>query len=211
VFFLGSRTVDTSETSNSLSARRCSRRAFAAFTGALLFAGLLPAGCERNKSQPPVTRSTVASKLSIVVVDDPHIAAAIRQLKGEWETRQQGSFEVAEMTESDLFAAESLSADAVVYPSYCIGALAERALIAAVPEEVLSGEELDWRDIFEMIQLSETCWSRTTYAVPFGSPVLTVCYRADLFERFKRRPPETWAEYQELAEFFSRRENLGDA
>src|SRR6185295_16164557 len=80
-----------------------------------------------------------------------------------------------------------------------------------VPEEVLSGEELDWRDIFEMIQLSETCWSRTTYAVPFGSPVLTVCYRADLFERFKRRPPETWAEYQELAEFFSRRENLGDA
>ncbi len=36
-------------------------------------------------------------------------------------------------------------------------------------------------------------------AVPFGSPVFVVYYRADLLEKIHRQPPRTWAEYQELA------------
>ena len=182
----------------------------AALAGGLAVAALLPGGCERGQPKKP-PQETPAAALKLVIADDPGMAKAIRQLQGEWKAHKQGGFEVAETTEAELLASKSLSSDAVIYPSYCLGTLAERGLIAPLPRSVLAGAELDWRDVFETIQLSETAWGRTTYAVPFGSPLLTFCYRADLFERFKRRPPETWTEYQELAEFFGNREKLGDA
>ena len=37
-------------------------------------------------------------------------------------------------------------------------------------------------------------------AVPFGSPVFTLYYRADILEKLGARPPRTWIEYQKLAE-----------
>jgi len=183
----------------------------AAVAGGLAIVALLPGGCERSqaKKRPEETRAAVTLKIEIV--DDSGMAKAIRQLQGEWQARKQGDFEVTETTEAELLAQKPLTSDAVIYPSYCLGTLAERGLIAPLPQSVLAGEELDWRDVFETLQLSETAWGRTTYAVPFGSPLLTVCYRADLFARFNRRPPETWDEYQELAEFFGSRERLADA
>jgi multiple sugar transport system substrate-binding protein len=41
--------------------------------------------------------------------------------------------------------------------------------------------------------------------------VLTLYYRADLLDRLRKRPPQTWSEYHELATILARRENLGDA
>ena len=115
-----------------------------------------------------------------------------------------------QLTQDELLAAESLSegADAVIYPSGQLGLLAERGWIAPLPADYATNRELAWSDTFELLQVAETRWGQTPYAVPFGSTLLTCYYRSDLFDRFHKRPPATWQEYQELAEFFAKRENL---
>jgi multiple sugar transport system substrate-binding protein len=47
--------------------------------------------------------------------------------------------------------------------------------------------------------------------VPFGSPVLTLYYRADLLEKLRARPPRTWSEYQKLAKLLEDRAKLGES
>jgi multiple sugar transport system substrate-binding protein len=117
------------------------------------------------------------------------------------------------MRASDLLAARSPAdpIDAVIFPSGQLGLLVERNWIAPLPADFANNRELAWTDTFELLQVAETTWGQVPYAIPFGSPVLTCYYRADLLERFHKRPPQTWSDYHELAAFFSHRENLGDA
>ena len=49
------------------------------------------------------------------------------------------------------------------------------------------------------------------YAVPFGSPVLTCYYRADLLAKLGQKPPHNWGEYHQLAKLLGNRKALGDA
>jgi len=103
--------------------------------------------------------------------------------------------------------AASLSADAVICPSYQLGTLAERKLIAPLPKDL----PRQWSGIFDVLRLAEATWGPDVAAVPFGSPVFVCYYRADLLEKLRRKPPRTWGEYQRLAEFLADRRNLGDA
>jgi multiple sugar transport system substrate-binding protein len=48
-------------------------------------------------------------------------------------------------------------------------------------------------------------------AVPFGSPAFCCYYRADLLEKLGRRPPQTWADYEELARLFNNRRQPKDS
>lgn len=152
-------------------------------------------------------------ELSLLVVDDPALAVAIEDVAGEWKARSRATLRVSQSTSSDLLAGESMpaDADAVIYPSALLGTLAERGWIAPLSEDYSSNRELAWSDNFELLQIAETRWAGQAMAVPLGSPLLTCYYRADLFEKFHRKPPRTWEEYHELANFFSRRENLRDA
>ncbi|MBN2473498.1 MAG: extracellular solute-binding protein [Pirellulales bacterium] len=101
------------------------------------------------------------------------------------------------MTEEELLAADPIAADAVICASHRLGDLAQRQRIVPVPEGLR--EDAAWGDLFELPQLREASWADRTLAVPFGSPVLTCYYRADLLEKLGQKPPQTWSEYQKLA------------
>ncbi len=152
-------------------------------------------------------------ELSLLVVDDPPLADAIERVAGEWRARSPSTVRISQSSWADLAAGEALPADvdAVIYPSALLGTLAERRWIAPLPDDYTQNRELAWSDTFELLQVAVARWGPRPMAVPLGSPVFTCFYRVDLFEKFHRRPPRTWDEYHELAEFFSRRENLGDA
>ena len=45
--------------------------------------------------------------------------------------------------------------------------------------------------------------------MPFGSPVLTCYYRADLLEKLHRKPPRLWTEYEELAKLLAGQKPAG--
>lgn len=172
-------------------------------------------GCTKNK-QPAAEDSAAPRRqftVRVLVVDDPALAEAVDQLGSEWQARTGAKLELAQLDAAGLNAATELTPapDAVLYPSGSIGLLAARGWISPLPADFASNAELAWSDTFELLQVAETMWCNSPHAVALGSPLLTCYYRADLFEKHRKRPPQTWAEYQELAEFFARRENLGDA
>ncbi len=158
--------------------------------------------------------------MKLLVVDDPALAGAIRQVEGEWSAQTGCDFRVKELSREELAAAETLEADAVICPSWLLGSVGENHQLAAIPERLLRGKspmgslgdgQANWGEVFVLLWGCEAVWEGRDVAVPFGSPVLTLYYRADLLEKLGASPPRTWAEYQRLAELLSDRGKLGDA
>ncbi len=159
---------------------------------------------ESDRDPAPTSNEPVR----VLVVDDPELAEVIER---QWRARAEGEIKIEQTTSEKLVAAEGrLGADAVIYPAALIGELAERQLIVPVPDDVLNGPQLARREILELVRLHEATWGKQTYAVPFGSPQLTLLYRADIFERLGLQPPETWDEYESLAARLADRNELGD-
>jgi multiple sugar transport system substrate-binding protein len=156
-----------------------------------------------NSSGVAGTRSSAPAKLRLLVVGDSPLAQKITRLRGEWSARSGGSLEVSEISPANLAKAKLLAADVVIYPSADIGSLVERRQIRALPPSWLDRADYHKADLFELPGLRETAWGEQTYAVSLGSPVLICFYRTDLFEQLGRHPPQTWAEYQNLVEFFA--------
>ncbi len=169
----------------------------------LLLCLLLLSGC--TKPEPvetkPAKRPLEGIKLQLAIADDPALAAAILRQRGEWNAQTGSDLEIVETTGQKLSQAETLPADAVLCPSHLLGVLAEHKLLAPVPSNILKSAA--WGDVFELLRLREAAWAKQILAVPFGSPVLVCCYRADLLEKLQRRPPQTWAEYQDLAKLLA--------
>ncbi len=144
--------------------------------------------------------SLAGVSLRLAVVDDPELAAVAERMRGEWHALTGSEFRVDRITGQQLATAESLPYDAVICPSHRLGPLAERGLIAPIPEGQPEKDAGDRSETFELLRLREAAWGGDLYGVAFGSPVLTCYYRPDLLEKLGRKPPESWAEYQSLAE-----------
>ena len=165
---------------------------------------LLLAGCPRDESSSPnqpAKRPLEGVKLRLTVVDDPALAAAILRVRGEWNVQTGSEFQLEETTEEALLEAGKIEADAVLCPSHLMGVLCERGLLAPVPAKVLKGKQ--WAAIFDLLKLREAAWGGETMAVPFGSPLLTCYYRADLLTKLNRRPPRSWDDFDELAKLLA--------
>jgi multiple sugar transport system substrate-binding protein len=165
----------------------------------------LVAGCRRpepGSQAEPAVRPLEGLKLRLAVVDDPALAAALVRVHGEWNAQTGSEFQVSQITEKELSNAKTLPADAVICPSHLLGDLAERKLLAPVPRAIL--RDAQWGTVFELLRLREAAWAHEIMAVPFGSPVFCCYYRADLLEKLGRRPPKTWAEYQDLAKLLAK-------
>ena len=166
-----------------------------------------PAPSDEAAEELPPTGSTI----KLAVVDDLALADAIEQLRGEWSAQAGFSFDVIRTSREDLRADESLPADAVICPVHLLGALSQKGRLTPVPRAVMESDQEEWSAVFSLLRVQEASWKGQATAIPFGSPVLVCYYRADLLEELDRDPPETWAEYLELAELLADREKLGEA
>lgn len=199
------------------SAFRRARRSLAAvlFLSSLtLCSGCTPADESKEptgEEQGEGTTALAGTQLKLLVVGDHSLAEAVRLLRGEWQGSTGAKLEVEEQTVDELLAQQALPADAVIYPAEYLGELAERDWLLPIPAEVLNDPSLAWQEIFEADKSRVAAWGTEAYGFPLGSPVLMCCYRADVLQRLNRRPPETWAEYQDLAELLADRKNLGAA
>ncbi len=203
-----------------------SRRTFAGLI--LLIAGCGGGGEDSGNGEDD---SLAGVELQLLVVDDPAMAAAAAQLAGEWNELTQSELQVRPIAGEDLTDDDLRAADAIICASHMLATLAERELIAPVPDKLLPDrilqdgrliQQIDtdgkqaaaadaWAGVFDLLRVREAVWGQKLYAVPFGSPVLTCYYRVDLLQQLGRRPPETWTEYQELAELLGDLGNLASA
>lgn len=185
-------------------------------TTLILGAGLLSgsAGCRRADSVGEKGQTTSHAKggvIRLLVADDPAQAAAIGQLRAEWRGQSGWDLLVEEISASDFTGDVLPQGDAAIFPSALLGVLAERDGVVPVSEELGQGGEADDADIFDLVRSRESVWAGRVVAVPFGSPVLTCYYRADLLARLDRKPPTTWEEYGQLAAVLQDRDKLGEA
>ena len=174
-------------------------------------AALSLAVCGCPHGSPPVvdkgSTSEPAVPLRLVVVDDSALAEAVQR---QWQARAEGELEVRNLSSEELCdpRRKRLAADAVIYPSGLIGELAERGWIAPLSEDALGSPEFGRRDIFDHLRQHEIMWGEQVYAVPLGSPPLTLIYRPDVFEKLGVKPPENWQQYAALCERLSKSREL---
>jgi multiple sugar transport system substrate-binding protein len=163
---------------------------------ALAFAIAFLAGCPRKEPVPSPVPPDTGKPIRLLVIDDPAMAAAIERT---WRSRSEAPLEVLQRSSADLGAASRLGADAVIYPSGLLGALAERGLLFPLTAEMQEEGDLRQGEVFDMLRLREVRWGESVYGVSFGSPVFLLAYRADLLEQMELKPPATWDEYRRVA------------
>lgn len=188
------------------------RRTIAAL-GLVVFAALGSSGCssQTTPSAPPQAALPFDGQtVRVLVLDDGELAETAKKSAGEFKAQTGAALQFVRRPATELVGAEYVDADVIIFPSHLVGQLAERKAIVPVDRSLLDSPEYRWNEVFEMLRLQEAVWGQDVYGVPLGSATLVCWYRADLLTKFNRQPPQTWAEYQELAAFFGERENLKD-
>jgi multiple sugar transport system substrate-binding protein len=174
---------------------------------------VLLAGCpngDDRRQPPPEDALAQGIELELLVVDDPALAAAIEQVEGEWNALTGCTYRVEQVSQEELETAQTLPSDAVIAPSCLVGEVQARAEVVPVPADFLERGQGGEPDLFSLLRAHEAVWGKQAVGVPLGSPVLVIYYRADLLNKLGRAPPQTWAEYGELAELLSDRGLLGE-
>lgn len=137
-----------------------------------------------------------------------------------WEARTGGSVHIVEFPFLELFSEylDSLSADepdydVILYASAWAGDFFP--YLAELPETIVDDESLD--DIHPTYRERLMTWNGKWIAVTIDGDLFSGYYRKDLFENpsirsaFRARyhyelaPPNTWAQYRDIAEFFTGR------
>lgn len=167
------------------------------FIGSFLLVGLLGCPSKDAKTNPTLvnksgqTEAADQGPLRVLVWDDPELADVIER---EWEARSSSALEVRRGKSAEWLASgeKRLGADVVVFPSELLGQLAEQRMIRAIPTELIDDVAYDKLGIYDVVRRREMVWGGKTYAVSFGSPVLTLLSRDDLIA--KENVPTTWSE-----------------
>src|SRR5581483_6067617 len=147
-----------------------------------------------------------------VACPDELTAALVRNESRRWAA-QQGA--TVEMMVADRTAAGA-KADIWLLSPAELPRWAQAERLRELPAAFKQREEFNWGDLLPQYRELLQTWDRKTYAVPLVGEGLVCCYRADRFgdeaeqkafqARYGRalRPPTSWEEFADLAEFFTR-------
>ena len=188
---------------------------WSAFFFLVVFVLVLVVGCGFEESAAPEAHEPAADlmpysglRFTVLVTDEP-LAMAIDAMAEDWFAQTQSKLSVITATEHELLARGGFEADGAVIPTRLVGLLRQRGMIEPLAREPLDAVSDKWLAVFERCRRPEATWGGEMVAVPFGGPVFTIYYRADLLKKLGKTPPGTWEEYASLAAFLNDRENLG--
>ena len=145
----------------------------------LIYAMTLAIGCqEKPAPTAPVASRQAASKLTVLIVDDPPLAAGLKLLRGEWDERTGGELEVREETLAKLLSARELAADLIIYPSRHVGTLVDRDWLRPIRDSVLQSDDVAINDIYPLIRNATLPYGGQVFAFTLGEPSLMLISRA---------------------------------
>jgi len=177
-------------------------------TVAIFAVGTLISGCNRDVQAPAAKATTAPAIIRLLAVDEPSLVAAIQGIAGDWTAQSDSPLQVSAISAEEAATAEHLDADAVIFPTELLGTLAERRLIRPLNRAWLSSDLLAADDLLTPLDSPELCWDGQPTAIPLGEPALLAFYRTDVLERLGKAPPNTWDEYQQLADQIGREHHL---
>ncbi len=150
--------------------------------------------------------------ITVGTVIEPRVSIPAEALGRQWQKKAGGGVEVVELAEDKLL--EQIKSgsdfDVIVYPAHWLAEVKD--VVVPISDELK--EKVDWEDIAPLYRERVLAWNGTAYAIPYigASPILA--YRKGVLkdeenkEKFKEkygydlRPPQTWEEYRDVAEFF---------
>jgi len=92
---------------------------------------------------------------------------------------------------------------AVFFPQY-LGTMAANGHLTPLDSMMeIDGWDPAFDSLLKPFRQMYTQWGGNTYALPIDGDVLMLVYRKDLFENHGITVPETWAEYNEAARYFT--------
>ncbi len=110
--------------------------------------------------------------------------------------------------------------DLISMPYEYLGSFAENGYIIEVGDKLTKESEFDPANLLPALWDASTNWKGKIYGMPSNSAVMMMFYRSDLMENeiekkafeekygYPLAPAQTWAQYRDIAEFFTR--NAGD-
>lgn len=142
---------------------------------------ILLGGCKKPPTKPaPAPNKLVASKLTVLVIEDPGIATGLGLLRGEWSERAGGELVVNESTAAEVLSAELLAADVIIYPSRLVGELVARDWIRPVRKSVLESEEVDTDNMYPLIRDHVLTYGNAVFGLSLGDAPLMLRSRTEV-------------------------------
>ncbi|MCH8840839.1 MAG: hypothetical protein IH831_09240, partial [Planctomycetes bacterium] len=149
--------------------------------------------------EPGVTATPRAAvQLTLLVVDDPELAAAARMLRGEWAERSGGELVVQEMTLDEMLAVRQFSADAIVYPSRHVGTLVARDWLRPVRDSVLKSDDFALGDLLPLVRNESMRYAGRIFGVSLGEPPLVMAWQTPPTSDAVALLPDTWEKLDRL-------------
>jgi len=157
--------------------------------------------------------------VTITVAAGSFAAKSPRMLEEKWEKMTGAEVKIIEIPFGDLYE-KLVSAftmgvktyDVIIYPSNWIADFVQAGWI--IPLNKYWDKKSDWEDVIPLYQKMQFLEGKP-YSIPVDGDIIFGYYRKDALEnpeyqkKFKKKygyplaPPETWAQYRDIAEFFN--------
>lgn len=150
------------------------------------------------------------------------IGGPVEDFAPEWEEMTGGQVELQQFAFGELFEkmissfeTGASSYDVLIFPADWAGDFMAPGHLAPIPQEVQ--DALDWDDVIPLYGERLTAWGDTIYALPYDGDAHMLYYRKDLIQNeeyasefeaeygYPLAEPDTWTEYEDIAEFFNNR------
>lgn len=166
--------------------------------------------------------------LTVFTQSPPYIAKPVQMFAPAWQERTGGKINLVTAPFGELysklmssFSLGTATYDVALFASAWMGDFAGNKYLLDLSSLIKADKNLNWGDILPTYQQTVN-WGGQLYALPIDGDVHTAYYRRDALGNAKHkaqfkakygyelRPPQTWKEYRDIAEFFNGWDWVGD-
>jgi ABC-type glycerol-3-phosphate transport system substrate-binding protein len=149
----------------------------------------------------PVAQPKISVK--ILVLDDDRLGPVITR---QFRSRRNGEAAITEMSWQAFAKGEFAAAashDLVIYPAWRLGELASRDLLVPITPDNARLDANASRVLLFSDRNQAISWGGQQVAMSLGQSHWVMLYRSDVLQQLNAEPPETWDDFDKLADGMS--------
>ena len=160
--------------------------------------------------------------ITVITFDGPQIGEPLRRHAPEFEKATGAKVNIVLTTFGDLFPriladfkTGTNSFDAAVFAPQWLGDYVSEGYLEPLDDYIKNAPDLKWNEIAPFFREFSAQYAGKIYTIPFDGDFQMVYYRRDLWANrtyqgefqakygYALRPPRTWKEYRDMAEYFN--------
>lgn len=181
-----------------LSMKSIELRCFVGVVAACLIS-LLGCGGSKDSDTSELPPEVEEVTLNILLVDASEVADTAGR---RWSAEGLGAAVFTNSTSSEMAENDfqiSPDIDVVIYPPELMPEWVARSQLLPIPRRVIDGEQVNRKEMLPHQRKYLLNYGDDVYTFPLGDAFLTLVYNKKVFEELKLSPPQSWAEYGEVA------------